>query len=343
MLRKVAGALVLGMLAWATMTHAQAPQGNPAGTVYGPAPAVTGQPQPQPPAQQQPGYAQATQAGPVTANQPAAPNQPVVPNPPTIQPAQPGNGKPTEMPPPFTLTPQEEAVLNNVLEYWEKSTTKVKDFTCKFRRQEFLVTLQNKNDPNYDPKKPTRENTGELRYGAPDRGMYRVDGDGPEKWICDGRSIFAYDYSQKVQTEYKLPQHLWGKAISDGPIPFLFGQSPAKIKQRYFVRIITPEQYQKHQIWIQAFPRFSPTEFNRAELVLSTKDMMPLALRTFANNGVDNTVHYFSDVVVNNLLGFLAGDPFKPTVDRGWKKEVIEAPPPQSASAQAASNSTTPR
>ena len=56
-------------------------------------------------------------------------------------------------------------------------------------------------------------------------------------------------------TESPLPKELQGKDIVDGPLPFLFGAKAEKLKQRYYLRIITPPDVQG-QVWLEAWPRF---------------------------------------------------------------------------------------
>lgn len=263
---------------------------------------------------------------------PAYPDQAVVPQNPTLQansaPQQQPGSQPgvQQLPAPFALNQEQEVQLDRALKAWEEGTKNVKSFQCKFQRLEFNLTLPNATNPN----KATREDAGELRYGTPDRGMYRVDGEQPEKWICDGRSIFEYDFANKRLTEHKLPPQLWGKAITDGPLPFLFGSSAVKLKRRYYLRDVTPQEKAASQIWIQAFPRYpgDAANFSRAELIVNMADKMPVALRMYSPNKVDYTVYVFEKPVVNNMLDFLGGDPFKPTTGWGWTKVVDDVPAP---------------
>ena len=51
-----------------------------------------------------------------------------------------------------------------------------------------------------------------------------------EHWVCDGKSVFEYRHDQKQLVERPIPPQLQGKAIVDGPLPFLFGAEAAKLK-----------------------------------------------------------------------------------------------------------------
>ena len=53
-----------------------------------------------------------------------------------------------------------------------------------------------------------------------------------EHWVCDGTSIYEYRTEQKQLVERPIPKEMQGKAIVDGPLPFLFGAEAAKLKQR---------------------------------------------------------------------------------------------------------------
>jgi TIGR03009 family protein len=280
---------------------------------------------------------------------PAQPDQPVVPQNPTLQANPAAQQQPVvqhqgvaqqqqpvvqQLPVPFALTAEQQAQLDRALKAWEDGTKNVRSFQCKFQRLEYNPTLPTNKNPN----EATRKDAGELRYGSPDRGMYRVDGEQPEKWICDGRSIFEYDFTGKRLIEHKLPPQLWGKAITDGPLPFLFGSTADKLKKRYYLREVTPQERSLDEIWIQALPRYQAdaANFSRAELVVRVSDKMPVALRMYSPNKIDNTVYLFEKPVINNMLEFLGGDPFKPTTGWGWTKVIDDVPNQQQPGPQAA-------
>lgn len=263
---------------------------------------------------------------------PARPRQPVAPRYPTLQRRPPA---PQQPPAPFRLTPQEEAYLDRVLQAWEQRSKGVKTFACNFTRWEY--------DPVFgDAAKPRYIDQGRLKYAAPDRGMFRVmqtqkngkmvsiEPERAEHWICDGKSVFEYNYQKKQLIQHKLPPELRGKAIEDGPLPFLFGAEAAKLKQRYFLRVITPRDVQG-QVWLAAYPRLQQdaANFKRAELILTIQGMTPFALRTYSPNGKNRTVYQFQDIVVNDPWRHLKFDPFIAITPPFWTKIVKEPPAPQ--------------
>ena len=91
---------------------------------------------------------------------------------------------------------------------------------------------------------------------------------------------------KKQVEEHRLPPELQGKAIANSPLPFLFGAEAQKLKQRYFIRIVTPPDVQD-QIWLEAYPRFQQdaANFHHAQFVITTRGMSPFALMLVDPNG----------------------------------------------------------
>lgn len=265
--------------------------------------------------------------GPVTGPRP---DQPVVPPIPTLQlnPAQaqqaipPNQASPQQsMQPPFTLTPHEEAQLDKVLNAWEQSSSRVKTFEADFTRFEYDQVFGK-------PNEPKSVEQGQVRFAAPDRGLFAIDGPQPEKWVCDGKSIYEYDFKSKLLTEHRLPPELQGKAISDGPLPFLFGAPAAQLKERYFLKTVTPKEDQQVAIWLQALPRFQreKANFDQAILIIDAKSLQPAALRIYQPGGKSCYTFVFTKIRVNDPLGFLRANPFAASTPFGWRRVAEDAP-----------------
>ncbi len=263
----------------------------------------------------------------------AGPDQPVVPqNTPTLHRRPPASNTPQS---PFTLTPPQQAYLEQVLKAWEERGDRVKTFSCNFVRWEF--------DPVFQANGPVSVDSGEIRYGKPDRGMFHVthtakgqewapiEEERNEHWVCDGSAIFEVKASKKQVIERRLPPEMQGKAIANGPLPFLFGAKADNLKQRYWMRTITPQDMQNEQIWLEAYPKYQQdaANFKSAQFILSRDKLHPFALRIYAPNGKNYTVYKFSDIVTNDPLSFLRGDPFAVKVPWGWKKVVEDVPAPE--------------
>jgi hypothetical protein len=136
-----------------------------------------------------------------------------------------------------------------------------------------------------------------------------------------------------------MPKELQGKGIGDGPLPFVFGIEAQKLKQRYFMRIITPRDVQ-NEVWLEAYPRFQQqaAEFSRVQVILqvtgSTKSLLPYAIQIYSPNGKDRIVYQLREPSMNsivNSLPFPGGHWWDVSIPRGWKKKVDLPPPPVEA------------
>jgi TIGR03009 family protein len=231
-----------------------------------------------------------------------------------------------ETPVPFVLSPQESAQLDAVLAGWEQRNKTVRTFECDFVRWRY-DSIAKPGD------QPLLKDQGVLKYAAPDRGLYEVQSDKPEKWICDGQSIFEYRYTEKKVVEYPLPPEGRGKAIADGPVPFVFGADAAKLKQLYFIRVVTPRNVTE-EIWLQVLPRFQAqaANFQEVQILLKTNGMVPFAIQTYDPGGKSRTVYRLDNVAINRqFANFLGNNPFRGSVPWGWKHHVDESTQQQAA------------
>jgi TIGR03009 family protein len=261
--------------------------------------------------------------------QPEQPGQPIRTQPPTLarrdaQPPRP----PTA---PFTLTPQQQAYVVQVLKLWEERNNRVKTFDTRFKRWTYDTVFGR-------PDQPRFVDIGVIKYSSPDKGMFRVDTTEQggrevaidptraEDWKCDGKAIIEYNHKKKQMIVHKLPPEMQGKAIADGPLPFLFGATAKSLDQRYFIRIVTPREVQG-QVWIEAFPRFQAdaANFHHAQLIITNK-MEPFALQMIQPNGKDKIVYQFYDTVINDPMRIFRGDPFRASAPFGWQS-IVEEPP----------------
>jgi TIGR03009 family protein len=300
--------------------------------------------------QQQPQYnqPQPPNAGPGNYGPPPAPRLERVgpPNGPQAASQGPPNGPnpqagPPPAPPGFDLTKDEQEDLDKLLSAWEKRGDRIKSFECTFTR---LLYRQEGGSSD----KPKAVEKGLLKYAAPDKGYFDVESSSPsqpemaERWICDGRSIFRYDFVKQRVIEYPLPPDLHGKEITNGPLPFLFGAEAIKLKQRYFLKVVPPPAGQGgQQVWLVAKPRFreDAQNFSAAEMILKVPNLEPIAIRLYSPNPNIWTVFAFDTPKINAIdlgsrifgLKLLQGDPFKPDIPPGWTKELD----PDSAAAQA--------
>lgn len=300
--------------------------------------------------------------GPPRSSPQQAPRQ--RPGPATPPTGQPQRGAVPQAPPapaaPFVLTPQQQAEVDRVLQAWEQKGAAVQRFECDFDRYDYKPAMARfPGAANFgNPNRPFRVVRGKLKFAAPDKGRMEVIGElvggawangqlnnatlvkgqRADLLICDGRSVYKFDFAQKVLRQYVLPPGMQGEAIVEGPLPFLFNAKAAKLKARYFTRIVATPTGQRPQWVLEAWPRTQrgAADFFKADIILDAKTMLPIAVQLHDPRvqGVDQgnrTVYELSGTKVNasNPLDILK-DPFKAAKPSGWTLEV-QRPPAQQA------------
>lgn len=284
-MRRVAACMVLGLataLGTSVPVRAQPPAAQqrlpstPQRVAAVPGQAVQAQPGPQQPGPQQPGL------------------------------QQPGPQKPgPQQPPP--LTPEQQAALDRLLAAWEARNAAVATWSCTFHKWEYNAWSP---ADGGGERLAFSESSGEIKYAAPDKGLFRVKestqwnpetrryekrtGDTGEHWVCNGTSIYEFRHSERQLRETRLPPEMQGKAISDGPLPFVFGAKADTLRKRYFMRLVTPPGV-TDQIWLESLPRYQAdaANFAKVELILQARDLMPFAIQIFKPGGQDRDVYQF--------------------------------------------------
>lgn len=240
--------------------------------------------------------------------------------------------KPAEPRAPFRLTPQEVDECDAVLSAWEQRSSKIKTLTCDFTLFVYDPVFPNPDDP----AAPSHLSKGRIWYMAPDKGKYKiVDEEEGDYWACDGENIYEMNYVKDQVIVHPLPEELRGKAIANGPLPFMFGAKADDIKARYWVRLLpTPEA--EGQVWLEAVPKFrqDAANFLRVQIILSEEDMLPIGINQFEPNHTPKNdsrkVYAFENMRVNkHLLGKLTGEFDPPRTPRGWKRVIEDSNPPQ--------------
>jgi TIGR03009 family protein len=265
------------------------------------------------------------------------------------------------MPPqraPFVLSPQEQANLDQILAAWEQQSSAIKTYKCDFTRFEYAAAFGQTPAPANQPPVARTISRGELKYSAPDKGMFKVSAievlnpktgkyerGGPEDlehWVCDGKSIFEINHKEKTRTERPLPPEMRGAAISDGPLPFVFGAKAATLKQRYWMREVTPAGA-SDEVWLQAFPRYQAdaANFKYVEVIIGRKDFMPRAIQMYnpafnpKQGNESRTVFAFEKTSYNGRFDNVFNDFVGPDVPFHYKKIVLQPLIEQPAAANA--------
>jgi TIGR03009 family protein len=268
-----------------------------------------------------------------------------------------------QIPPGFGLNPLEQAYLDGVLSTWEVQSGKINTFKCDFERWEYNPTF------GPGPDIPLNKDKGELSFQKPDKGSFQIteirrwtpeqvsNGQQPqqpvkgdwlpqkdaigEHWVCDGKSVYEYRHDQKQLVERPIPPDLQGKAIVDGPLPFLFGAEAKKLKERYWLKVDAHANQDPNQIWLIALPRFQAqaANFRGVRVILDRRTMMPTHMEVHLPDGSRHL--YMFDVAnasINAPFAKLQQFFQRPQMWPGWKR-VVEQPLVE----QAAQPAATPR
>lgn len=226
--------------------------------------------------------------------------------------------------PPFApLSEAEQKYIDQVLLVWEKSTSQINTFECKFKRWVY--------NPNAHETQPETISEGEIRYKNPDKGSFKEtsryslagskqDGSPDYKenprmphgdwWVCDGEWVHQLDRNDKKAIRTQLPPDLRGNNIPLSPLPFLFGVKANEVRQRYYIRAISPPQG-NNDVWVEAWPKRADDagNYSRVQVVLDRSDNLPKGMFLFMPNWTPQAKHRelyeFSGKQINGVLDLL--------------------------------------
>lgn len=238
------------------------------------------------------------------------------------------------------LNPQQQARLDQLLLAWQQQSQATKTLECDFERWEF--------DLNAAPAGVhAKKGKGVIKYGNPDKGLFRVDellvfkgmkdnkpqyGADPSAhggyWVCTGEEVHSYDRSEKKCTILELPQNMQGTQIFNSPLPFVFNLDAQQIKQRYWVRSI--DSPKPNTYLIEAWPKTQQdrAQYRMVQIVLN-QQFDPEALIMYAPNFnakfAPEWDHYEFKNVKRNAVGAgvqsFFGNFIPQRIPMGWKVE----------------------
>ncbi len=238
---------------------------------------------------------------------------------------------------PFVLTAEQQRLLDGILKKWEQESGTVNTFSCTFGRWEVNETFgPPENNYLYS------EAYGEIKYSSPDHGVYLVNKqtewdpakkayiprtEGLDHWVCNGKSIFEFNYKQKQLIERELAPEMQGKAITDGPLPFVFGTKADQLKQRYWMRDVTEPSEVGKAVRLEAWPKFQrdAANFHHVIIMLDQKTFLPSALRIVQPDGKNTQDYAFNNISKNNPLAVIMSAFDAPRKPLTWTKVVIPA------------------
>ncbi|MDR1962311.1 MAG: hypothetical protein LBQ50_00860 [Planctomycetaceae bacterium] len=251
-----------------------------------------------------------------------------------------GHAEPTNRVVPFLLTPKEQQELDEFLVRWEKYSAGIKRYDVDFN-----MFIYDEAIPGSVPGKPYKTTFGYFKYIAkPLRFVYHVEGEWigdkkverddkknpqiyAEKIIIDEKAVFKYEFNAKTVLQVNVPPELIGKGIADSPLPLIFGAKADEMKKRFSMKIVTSEQYENTQVWLQAKPLLieDQQEFSQIEIRLEKETLRAAALKKSDVNGKAFTVYTLHSTKTNDRLTSFLEDIkkwFTPTIPDGWKLDV---------------------
>ncbi|MBL8854044.1 MAG: hypothetical protein JNK57_08740 [Planctomycetaceae bacterium] len=208
----------------------------------------------------------------------------------------------------FPLSQGHQDYVDQVLTYWESSSSQVERLRCQFNRFTYDSGICNYADPTTSQMVAHEIAGGIIKYEAPDRAIIEVDkkrfafppsATNPnleykdldaaamekqrERYVSSGDALYFFDYAEKQLIKQMLPVELQGQGIRESPLPFLFGAKAEELKARYWIRPITPDGVQK-QWWLEIFPkrRQDAENYSRAVIVLGGDEFLPIQIQLFA-------------------------------------------------------------
>ncbi len=311
----------------------------------------------------------------LTPNDPANTNSAAPTANPALQPARPDLPQVVadpQTPPGFPLDPEMQAYIEQLLAFWEGTSSQVTHYQCRFSRYHYDQAVCNYRSPEKNHLAAAIISVGSIRYRQPDKGMYEVyekwtfagppdePGGTPkyerraeknkeypekEKWICDGKSIFEYDYETRRLYEIKLPPEVQGEGLKNSPLPFVFGARAVELLDRYWIRDITPQGL-ANQYWLEAWPRRASDAqtYSRLEIHLSREPFLPVAIHMYASNYDEKTnpskmVFELKEREINGTLaGLLDAFFIRPSTPLGWERIERDVAAEAAAAAAAAQN-----
>lgn len=258
-------------------------------------------------------------------------------------------------PPGFPLNAEHTKYVEQLLDLWERTSRDVKKYKCKFQRYEYDTGIVGYRDPQTNVLAAHSRAYGEIRFAAPDRARFETTsildfkarpqkpGEQPtyvqrpngnndvlERWVCDGKTIYNFDFEQKRLYENAIPKDLQGD-LANSPLPFVFGANKKQILERYWVRSITPTNA-KDEYWLEITPKRieDARNYKRIEIILAKQDFLPKAMHLYlpqydpSNGNYDSRYFLFEDRQANGQLDKITdwlGNFIKPRLPLfgGWK------------------------
>ena len=243
-----------------------------------------------------------------------------------------------------------------MLTAWEQSSDQIVTFRCEFERWEYNAAF----GPGKDI--PLNKDKGEISFNKPDKGSFQITeiktwqadpippGEQPpaqikgnwikqpdaigEHWVCDGTNIYEYRQQQKQLVQRELPANMRGKAIAEGPLPFLFGAKAASLKQKYSMKLDQGAATQPNDVFIVALPltQEQAANFRAVEVILDRQQLLPKAMNIHLPDGSRHMYMFnIKTASVNGPFDKIRALFQSPSVPWGWQRVKEDMPVQQAA------------
>ena len=110
--------------------------------------------------------------------------------------------------------------------------------------------------------------------------------------VCDGKSVYQFEGLPRRIWIYPLDNDPRKKAMSQGPLPFLFDMTVAKAKQRYMMQYLG-EDATSHAIQIIPKLPMDREEFVQAWVLLDRETFLPTKIKLWSPDGKENKTFTF--------------------------------------------------
>ncbi|MEZ5939941.1 MAG: hypothetical protein R3C18_01030 [Planctomycetaceae bacterium] len=229
--------------------------------------------------------------------------------------------------------------LEQILVTWEKYSVKLTKLEGAFEKYDydFVFKIEKRSEGRYYYEEPDK---GRMDFFPPKqlpetnetRGVvFQVKPNYTQSWICTGKEILDINHDEKTYNMVDIPARFQGQNIIESPLPFLFGMKAEEMKKRYLMTLGDMHNPQKGVIHIVAAPlqEAQQREYRRVEVLLSTADFLPTAVRLWGASGNNETVYVFTKHATRKLP-WLPQSPFQGRLPAAYKLlDHMKAPPPQ--------------
>lgn len=263
--------------------------------------------------------------------------------------------------PPFDLTSQQLAAVEEVLYRWEQASKQAKTLKCDMRIWQYNSVQGGKTEAH-----------GMLRYEAPLRWEYQVlyQREGAKwtpaiqgnHWLCDGQDCYFWNHQSKHLETHTLTEAMRKQLLVNGPSPVdisfhsqgrhyyqfvkrsssgiripLLLTSVENFQHQYYARV-AEQKSTRQEIRLELYPKYDVTNsinWRKAELILDRQSSLPKGMKIYHTHSRSWNTYAFSKMKVNpvNLWGTDGCKPGEIPLDYEYKSvlpavEVVNLPGP---------------